>query len=70
MHIGWWQGGLHIEPESEKDRLALVAISEALGFDKPLEYDRYMIHERNKNEEIIAIDVEEDEGHGNFQGKG
>lgn len=36
MNIGWWQGGVHIEPESEKDRLALVAISEALGFDKSL----------------------------------
>ena len=34
MNIGWWQGGIHIEPESEKERLALVTISEALGFDR------------------------------------
>ena len=34
MNIGWWQGGIHIEPESEKERLALVTISKALGFDR------------------------------------
>ena len=45
MNIGWWQGGIHIEPESEKERLALVTISEALGIDKSLASGRYMFHE-------------------------
>jgi len=29
MKMYWWQGGLHIEPESDTDRNALVCLWEA-----------------------------------------
>jgi hypothetical protein len=29
MRIYWWQGGLHVEPENERERSALFTLSEA-----------------------------------------
>ena len=54
MNIGWWQGGIHIEPESKKDRLALRAISEVLGLDKSLAPGRYMIEEIERSDIVTS----------------
>ena len=37
MRIFWHQGGLHIEPEGERERAALVEIVENVRFGKPPE---------------------------------
>ena len=31
MKAFWWQGGVHIEPESEEERKSLYAITKNLG---------------------------------------
>lgn len=30
MRVFWWQAGLHLEPESDRDRTALLRLQEAL----------------------------------------
>ena len=27
MKVYWWQGGVHVEPENDKDRAALMALT-------------------------------------------
>lgn len=34
MEIYWWQGGIHIQPETEEERKALVVIVNNLNFVK------------------------------------
>ncbi len=31
MRIFWWQGGLHVQPESDPERAALVLLSDSLN---------------------------------------
>ncbi len=35
MRIFWHQGGLHIEPEGDKERVALAALTENITFGRP-----------------------------------
>jgi hypothetical protein len=43
MLVFWWQGGLHVEPQSEGERAALVTLAQALDGSRihfgPLEAD-------------------------------
>lgn len=31
MRIYWWQGGLHLEPETDEERVGLVKLGESLA---------------------------------------
>lgn len=33
MKVFWWQGGVHIEPENDEDRVALLAITAVLPWN-------------------------------------
>lgn len=32
MKIKWWQGGVHVHPETDEERQALLVFTKSLGF--------------------------------------
>ena len=35
MRVRWWQGGLHIEPESDVETEAMLVLLNGLKYEKP-----------------------------------
>jgi hypothetical protein len=59
MRIFWWQAGLHVEPESDHERTALLVLSESLnisGIKKQIVESPISIVEGNDQQAVASID--------------
>lgn len=64
MRVFWWQAGLHLEPQSESERDALLRLQEALmlGLGREVSTNaahdetRPVVEARNKNKVVLIHD--------------